>query len=466
MSDNARLHDHEKLFAADEIGDVKHLKFKIQFGENDSAVQVSESNPLPVDIGNASINISGATLSLGSQTDAFGRLRTSDPFTLFDSSFRYGDNSIKWNSSITNNSGTAAVNHLSNESSMELKVGTNSGDSIIRETKRVFLYQPGKSLLVMNTFVMSQPKVNLRQRIGYFGSSDGIYFMTEGTNKYVVIRKSTSGSVDDTTEKILQANWNVDTLDGTGSANNPSGKLLDVTKPQILFTDIEWLGVGTVRIGFVINGEFIVVHKFHHANTNGFSSVYMKTATLPIRYEITNTGVTSEASTMKQICSTVISEGGFENRSLGRSVSNALSGKNVSASNYTPLVSIRLKSTHLDAVVVPSIFETFGLTNAAYKWAIIINPTLSGENFTSSVAESSVEHDIDATSLSGGAVVSEGVFVGTNKGGNTLLGLNEVNFSLQIGRSLAGISDIITLAARATTNNDKATGFLSWQEHN
>jgi hypothetical protein len=130
------------------------------------------------------------------------------------------------------------------------------------------------------------------------------------------------------------------------------------------------------------------------------------------------------------------------------------------------LVSRRLKSTHLDAVVVPSIFETFGLTNAAYKWAIIINPTLSGENFTSSVAESSVEHDIDATSLSGGAVVSEGVFVGTNKGGNALLGLNEVNFSLQIGRSLAGISDIITLAARATTNNDKATGFLSWQEHN
>jgi hypothetical protein len=31
-------------------------------------------------------------------------------------------------------------------------------------------------------------------------------------------------------------------------------------------SDIEWLGVGNVRCGFVINGEFIVCHTFQCAN--------------------------------------------------------------------------------------------------------------------------------------------------------------------------------------------------------
>ncbi len=411
----------------------------------------------------AEVVLSGASNGV---SDAFGRLRTSNPLTLFDSIFRYGDDTFKWNHTITNNSGLASVNHLSNQSTIALTIGTTSGDSIIRESKRVFAYQAGKSLLVLSTFKLATPMSGLRQRVGFFGANDGIYFSTEGTSNYFTIRSSTTGSVDDTSEKVVQANWNEDTLDGSGDENNPSGILLDISSTQILFIDIEWLGVGTVRVGFVIDGKFVSCHHFHHANS-GFDKVYMKTSTLPLRYEITNTDTTSVSSTLNQICSTVMSEGGFEDRGRTTSVSNALTGKNISQSNYTPLVSIRLKSTNIDAVALPSFLEIFGLTNAAYKWALIYGTSLTDASWQDPGNGSSVEYDISATACTytNGRIVSEGFFVGSAKGGTAALGGADLPFTLQIGRTIAGVSDIITLAALATTNNDKAVGVLTWSEH-
>jgi hypothetical protein len=394
--------------------------------------------------------------------DAFGKLRTSSPYTLFDNSFRYGDNAQKWNSGT---SGTATVSHLDNESSMSLAIGTASGDSIIRETKHVFKYQPGKSLQVINSFVMATPKANLRQRVGYFGVNDGVYFMTLNTEKYFVIRKSTSGSVDDTTERVAQSAWNLDTLDGSGDQNNPSGIELDVTKTQIFWMDIEWLGVGSVRCGFVINGVFVICHVFHHANS--LTAVYMKTADLPVRLEITNTGETGSSSTLKQICSTVISEGGYQNRSISRSVATALIGKNISETVLTPLVAIRLKSTRLDAVVIPKLFDVYGIQQAAFRWALILNPTLNAgtTTFTDAGADSSVEYNVVATGMTGGTVIAEGIFVGQNRGGSVSIRDTDIDGSLQLGRFLNGTADILCLAATATTNNDDAVGSITWQEH-
>ena len=204
--------------------------------------------------------------------DAFGRLRISQPYTLFDSQNRFQADP-QFDTSLT---GSGAFAHLSNESSNSMTVGTAIGE-VIRQTKRVFPYQPGKSLLTLATFAMAESQANLRQRVGYFGSDDGVYFEQNETDLRFVIRTSTSGSASDA-RYVTQANWNVDKLDGTG----PSGYTLDETKTQILLIDYEWLGVGTVRVGFVIDGKNIICHKFN--NANNLTSVYMKTAILPIRY--------------------------------------------------------------------------------------------------------------------------------------------------------------------------------------
>jgi hypothetical protein len=405
-------------------------------------------------------NVGGVTYNdvgnISASIDAFGRLRVSNPFTLFDGTQRYRDNEFKWNQVDT---GEATSTFLPNESTMLMSV-SGTGDSAIRQTKQVFSYQPGKSLLTLTTFVMNTPTVGLRQRVGYFGAQNGVYFEVDGTNINLVIRKYTGGTVDDTSEKIARSAWNGDKMDGLGGQSNISGVTLDVTKAQIFWTDIEWLGVGSVRCGFVINGQFIVCHIFHHANI--LNKVYMTTASLPVRYELTSTGA---AGTMRAICSTVISEGGYSNRSQSRAVGTALTGKNLVTTVYRPLVCIRLKSANIDSIVVPTKFDLYGLQLAAFGYQVILNPTLTDADWTSAGSNSSVEYDLSATALSGGTVIDQGIFVGSNKGGTASVSSSDVDFSNQLGRTIAGVSDIWCLAAISTTNNDDAVASVSWQEH-
>jgi hypothetical protein len=234
----------------------------------------------------------------GTAVDAFGRLQVANPYTIFDSQNRYQINSYF----DTNTSTGGTVTYLPNESTLALAVTTASGSEVVRQTYRSFAYQPGKGLLILVTFCMNAGKTNLRQRIGYMSTQNGVYFEQAGTTLNFVLRSYISGAVVE--NRVAQSSWNTDKFDGTG----PSGITLDPSKAQIFWTDIEWLGVGSVRCGFTINGVNYICHQFNNANVN--SAVYMTTAILPIRYEITNTGTTASASTLKQICCTVISEGG------------------------------------------------------------------------------------------------------------------------------------------------------------
>ena len=420
-------------------------------------------------------NVGGVTYNdagnISASIDAFGRMRVSTPYTLFDGASRYRDNTFKWDQVDTGNASSAFYQF---ESSVVMTVAGN-GDSSIRQSKQVFSYQPGKSLLTMATFAMNTPTAGLRQRVGYFSTYNGVYFEADGTTLNLVIRKSLTveggggggggfidpvPTVNDTVEKIPQSQWNCDRLNGQGGQHNISGLTLDVTKAQIWWCDVEWLGVGSVRSGFVINGQFIVCHIFHHANI--FDKVYMTTATLPVRYELTSTGA---AGTMRAICSTVLSEGGYANRSQNRAVATPLTGRELSNLVYRPIICIRLKSANIDSVVVPSKFDLYGLQQAGFIYKVILNPTLTDANWTSAGTDSSVEYDMSATALTGGTVIDQGIFVGSNKGGTATITAGEVDFSNQLGRTIAGVSDIWCLAAIATTNNDDVVASVSWQEH-
>ena len=396
--------------------------------------------------GNA-VSFNGATV------DAFGRLRVSQPYTLFDSQNRYAIDS----QFSTSTSGSGAATHLSNESSVSMAVSATSGDEVVRQTFRVFPYQPGKSLLLLATFKMNAAKTNLRQRIGYFNTGNGV-FLEQGTNGITfVLRTSTSGSASDA-RYADKASWNGDKLDGTGA----SGITLDLTKTQILFLDFEWLGVGSVRCGFVINGSFIVAHTFHNANEQ--TSVYMTTAILPVRYEITNTGTTASSSTLKQICSSIMSEGGYE------AVSQEHSARMVSATSGTyitttfkPLVSIRLASTALGAVVLPYNLNFLPTTSDNYELALFKNTTLTTPTWTAVSSNSNVEQDLASTSMSSGTIVYSEFTTG--KSGRVPLATGSgYNWDLQVGVSLTNVSDIYTLAARTVSSSGGGIGSFSFYD--
>ena len=391
--------------------------------------------------------------------DAFGRLKTSDPFTLFDSSHRYADNG-HWNESTTAG-GSSSFN--SDEGLIDMTVTTASGAQVLRETKRVFNYQPGKSLLSILSFNLNEAKANLKQRIGYYGASNGFYLELDGTDEPVFVKRSAvTGSVVDT--EISQSNWNVDPLDGNG----PSGITLDLSKVQILWFDFEWLGSGTVRCGFIINGKYIHCHSFHHANAT--EGTYITTATLPIRVEIINTDTTASSSTLKQICATVLSEGGYQLRGdSGEAKLPSASPRDLTnvSTNY-PLVSIRLKSNRLDGVVILDSLNVLGTSNNSnYCWELVQGGTTTGGSWVSAGTTSLVEYNITATGYSqgDGEILTAGYTVGSNQGSDTIQIQRDNLFSYQLERNTF-TSTPFELVLVASTDNAGADilASLGWQE--
>jgi hypothetical protein len=379
--------------------------------------------------------------------DAFGRQRVSQPYTLFDSQSRYAaDNQFD-----SSTSGTGSTTFNTDQSSVSLSVTAGGVGSVVRQTYRNFPYQPGKGLLVLATFQMDNgTSANLNQKVGYFNTQNGVFFQrTAGANSFV-LRSYTSGSVDDT-RTIAQSSWNGDKLDGTGA----SGLTLDLTHPQILWMDFEWLGVGSVRCGFVINGQYITCHTFNNANVYG-TTVYMTTAILPVRYEIVSTSAV--AATLTQICSSVMSEGGFE----ATSVEHVASMTNLTASSYLttsykPLISIRLASGRTGSVVLPTTLNFLPSTADNFQIAFVKNATLSTPSWSAVASDSSVEYDINSTSYTGGTLVySE---FATGKTGRSILSVGAgYNWDMQLGASIAGVSDILTLVARTVTTGGATTG--------
>lgn len=413
---------------------------------------------LGLDTINTSINNGSITNINSMATDAFGRQRVSEPFTLFDSSHRYKDNGL-WNTSTA--SGGAAV-FSPTEGLVNLNVNTTSGSQVLRETAKVFSYQPGKSLLVMNTFVMAPAQTNLRQRVGYFGTENGIYIQLNNSTTSFVERSLSTGVITETV--VNQSSWNVDKMDGTG----PSGVVLNIDKAQIFFMDIEWLGEGTVRVGFVIDGIFIVCHKFNHANI--ITSTYITTATLPLRYEITNTGVTATASTLKQVCSTVLSEGGYELRGAQQAVGIPITAPKTFAvaGTYYPMVGIRLLSTRLDAVVIITAVSLLGIGNGKnYAWRVVQSAAITGGAWTPAGVDSAVEYNLTGTSAAGGRVLAQGYVNSSNQGSPSINILKEALFATQLERnSFTGVANelVVEMAIDAIGGTLGAYVSVDWEE--
>ena len=398
----------------------------------------------------------------GMAVDAFGRARSAQPLTLFDSSHRYRDNG-RINQS---NSATGAVStHNANAGLIECTLDTTAGSFLYRESSRVFAYQPGKSLQILETYVMAPHKPNLRQRYGYFSTTNGI-FIEQTDDGICWVKRSTSPGTGVTETRVYQQDWLYDKLDGKG----PSKLTLNLAKAQIQFIDIEWLGLGSVRCGFVINGNFVHCHSFHHANI--IDATYMATACLPVRAEIENLGTTSSSSTLKVVCATVISEGGYEIKGRSRSVGIPITTPKdlPTAGTFVPIISIRLKDAYSDAIVIPTDIEFFGVSNnTRYRYKIVIGGTLTGASWADvNTAESSVEYDIAATAISGGRDAQMGyVNIAAGAGGATINLSQAALFEYQLERNSFAANNkgvIFSLVATGAANGDDALGAITFQE--
>jgi hypothetical protein len=373
--------------------------------------------------------------------DAFGRQRVSNPFTLFDSTMRYDKRPDQWYE-VT--AGGATTNFLTNASTLELRTTTASGDSVLRRTKQNFPYQAGKSLLILQSFAGAPLSSGLVQEIGFFNDQNGVMVRADGTTIQFVIRSFTTGSVVENV--ISQSSWNLDTFAS-----------LDFSKAQIFAVDLEWLGVGRVRCGFVVDGVIKYCHEFKHANN--INGVYMQTAILPLSYRIANTTAQASGRTLQQICCSILSEGGYEPDGATYSVSHSLASiPNASGERVT--AGIRMASGRTGNVILPTKIDVACSTSDIIVWRLRLNPTVSGVTWiAANNGRGNVEVTTSATTVSGGTIVNTGI---VSQGQSLGLSIDSA-IRLALGVNASGQSDVLML----TVDSDgaaKAVGQLGWVE--
>lgn len=396
--------------------------------------------------------------------DAFGRSRVSNPTGLFDSHLRYDDEPLLWEE-VT--AGGGASTHIAARAEVRMRVLAN-GDSVVRQTRAYFRYQPGKSQLIHLTGILGPSRAGIRQRVGYFDAWNGVFFEQTADGLFVVKRDALTGTTAD--HRVTQADWNLDALDGTGA----SGVTLIPERTQIFTVDLQWLGVGRVRMGVVVAGVLVYCHEFLHANVA--DTPYMTTANLPLRYEIAGVSTAAVQTDMYQVCCSVSSEGGFEAQ-FGTPFSAGNGTTTISVNARRPVLSIRPKSLFNGLQNRRQIvMETFGVysDDQALFYEIVYGGTLTGANFADAdAAYSAMERDVSATAISGGIVVQCGYVAAASRGANQFPGvgsaslLSKLPLSLNIagGHPTSPLSDVLTLVGTTLPDaaSDVAAAF-NWRE--
>lgn len=320
--------------------------------------------------------------------DAFGNLRSSEATILGGYEYSNGDQADLFQD-LTATGGN--VNYTAASATTTLSVTSSNGSSVKRTTNRYHYYQPGNGTLVLTTTYLGDAgKANNTRRWGFYDDDNGLFFELAGTTLNVVRRSKVTGVVVE--ERVPQASWNSDPMDGTGI----SGIDLDLTKGNLYWIDLAWLGVGAVRFGVVApDGSRWVAHTFENPNSN--TGPYMATGTLPIRLENFNTGATSGTSEIHHICTAVYSESQTD-YTFWR-FSDIERSTPVTVTTDTHILSMRPKSTNVGgganrAGIYPDYLSVY-VTGGNVKISIYDDCTLTSPSWTA--AESLAESDITGT---------------------------------------------------------------------
>jgi hypothetical protein len=412
---------------------------------------VTVLNPFPITFGDS--------LAL----DAFGRLNTSQALSIFTNQQQYGDDPTIWETSLA---GTGALTFLPNESTIQLTTGgTANAAGVVRQTKTYHRYTPGHGTTILCTFVFdggTAPTNNTR-RIGYFDANNGIYLECASGTINFVLRTYTGGSVSET--RVAQSAWNIDAFGGAG----PSGITLNWADAQILLVDLQWLGVGRLRVAFDVDGVAYAAHQFENANF--LTTVYMTTGNLPVRLENLNTGVAGGTYTMRQICTSVTSGGGVE-PSYGKlySANSGGAGRAIANTATVPLLSIQAATTGPNSVrntgqiiIQQYSVQVIGLNQIF--WQLVLNGTLTAASFASFGTASIANIDVAATAINGGLVLDSGYLASsaTNKGG-AQQSLADIKELILVYSGLLSHQDVLSLVCNAPGGATTGFATLQWLE--
>ena len=425
------------------------------------------------------------------KVDAFGKLRVTEPYTLLDLKFPIGPTGNTGSFSFLSNTqqicsamNTGATGVYKDAKLVASVSGLNS--YYMSQSRTYSVYQAGKSLLFMGSALLDGGSngTNVYTRIGYFDNytpistvplvKNGMYF--EYNNGSITVNYSNNGTITSIPQKsITQTFWNIDKMDGTGS----SGICLDFKKAQLFVIDMEWLSVGRVRFGFYIYGKIVYCHQLTNINT--LTGPYTTEINLPVCYSI-HSGSTGNTGSITQICSTVISEGGYQ--PTGKPFTIGVTGGVGSVSgNETLILSLRGGSTrgnYNHQNIIPRTIDildgnsgstaivlyrlrmyrdgNYPITSPTMTWIDVDSPSYS------SVSQYSVSTS-GTFSADGSIIVEEGLFSGKTSISFADLTSVFTNSLLQISSNISGTSDVLALTCQTFSGTATVYATLSWNEY-
>jgi hypothetical protein len=418
-----------------------------------------------------------------SNQDAFDRLRVSLPETLAEINHTVGKVPFVIDE-IISGAGATSINVTAN-SYIKLGVDTGITGSVIRQSYEYVPYQPGKSKLMLFSGVLEANAggaTGIVCRVGSFdsttqktftgaeGTGNGLFFELGGTNGkvlYAVIR------LNDSDTKVPMSEWNNDKFDGNG----PSGLIVtDFSTAKIFTIDQEWLGVGTVRFGFFINGTFHLGHVFNHSGiglpvSDAITVPYTKTGKLPLRCEISSSVTPGHTynGEMRMICSTVMSEGGFEPTGLNFSIGRTSAA--IVSTTLAPIISIKLREVepYNRKTIILKTMSLLNTTARGMQWdlyilpndSLLINKDFKNVDLTNSVAMYDTTAD-GITALNTAVLIDSGY---ADLSGNITFNYERYLDSPIVNSSIAGRSRVLSLCGKRLGNQDVSNrASLSWIE--
>ena len=390
--------------------------------------------------------------------DAFSRLRVSTPQPLLEVMFQHDLVPLMVEANVAT---SATIAHSANLASAVLTVTADSGSKAILQTRQYAPYAPGKSQLIFQTFQLGAAVANVARRVGYWDGSDGVFLEQTSAGVTLNIDTSVVGGSD---QSVAQSSWSLDPLDGSGR----SGLTIDWSVAQIFVIDLQFLGVGRVRVGFDLGGSVVWCHEYDNANSLTVQP-YMRRASLPLRWEIHSTAA-SAGATMQAVCGQVMSEGGVA-EGIGHTFS-VVNAANISTSTAAATVlAIRPKtewpassSRIPHAVIIPGELSVSSV-GAAILIEVFYAPTFSGGTWVSADANSAVEFSVNSTvSADGTRVASFFVPVGgtaksAGSGGQTIASQYPLTVNIDGTTQRGLLVKATTLTGTGTTRVG-----LNWRE--
>ena len=337
--------------------------------------------------------------------DQAGRLRVSEPTVLGDYEHLHDKND---GLIYEDGSGTGTFN---NENSC-IEMTSDSGQWLIRQSKRVHRYLPGFTQFVELTSKRFEPQAGFTKRLGYYSSSfahphqdelDGFFIETAngGEHRFEIWRRGIL------TVSIPRSSWD-DPMDGSGA----SGVDINFTNFNIIAIDFLWLGGKGARLMFAVGRKIIIAHQYDHSNDG--VTIFTKSPDHPIRYEILSTGA-EDGGRFDMICGTVLSEGAINDVSelvtfnSGNDVLNA----NTVGTVYA-ILGIRLKLSYRYSEVKLAFASVLCTTADRFRWSIRKNPTVLNTFTYLPLTDKAVEvavgnkNNPSNNTVTGGEVIAQG----------------------------------------------------------